>query len=481
MVRGFFAACLVLVLAVACGAEPGPKSTSTPTAIPGAGVSSPVTPQDSFQPASPTPSDIAPVSTGTSESIASPSERGSPTLPHSSGLGASVLTEAELEGMDHPGLRATIADLRRLVEEDLGPVDILRLETVTWPDASLACPEPDMLYAQVLTPGVWLVLVHQGQEYDYRVEGKRAVRCIHSNTGQPLERQPLPGIWTRLASLPTPRSEVAAAKLDGKIYAFGGFGAGATANEEYDIATDTWQTRAPIPRGVDHPAAVTVGGKLYLIGGFDGRWGPVADVWAYDPETDAWTQMAGLSTARGALGAAVVEGKIYAIGGVGRSGNVGTTEVYDPATDTWTGRSPMPTARDHIAVAQFRGNIYVADGRLGSFARNLDANQAYDPRTDTWAELAPLPTARSGNTAAAAADRVFVLGGEATEGTFDTNETYDPSTNTWAAMPPMPTARHGLAAVALNNRVYVLAGGPEVGGSRSSLNEVFILLPGPGP
>ena len=61
------------------------------------------------------------------------------------------------------------------------------------------------------------------------------------------------------------------------------------------------------------------------------------------------------------------------------------------------------------------------------------------------------------------------------------NEAYDPSTNTWAAMPPMPTARHGLGAVARNNRVYVLAGGPDVGGSQSGLNEVFILIPGAGP
>ena len=481
MLRRFIIACLVLGLAVACGTNPGPTSTFTPTTLTPIGLSSPVTPQDSLQPAPPTPSDIAPVSTGTAGPTPSPSGRVIPTPPPPSILGALVLSEAESAGLDNPGLRAAIGDLRRLVGDDLGPVEILRPEAVTWPDASLACPEPDMMYAQVLTVGLWLVLVHQGQEYDYRVEGGRAVRCVQSSTGEPLERQRLHGIWTRLAGLPTPRSEVAAAELNGNIYVFGGFGAGATANEKYDIATDTWQTLAPIPRGVDHPAAVTVAGKLYLIGGFDGRWGPVADVWAYDPKVDTWTQKAVLPTARGALGAAVVDGKIYAIGGVARTGDVGTTEVYDPATDTWTARSPMPTARDHIAVAASQGIIYVAGGRLGSFARNLDANQAYDPETDTWAQLAPLPTARSGNTAAAAAGRVFVLGGEATEGTFDSNEAYDPSTNTWAALPPMPTARHGLAAVALGNRVYVLAGGPEVGGSQSGLNEVFILLPRTGP
>ena len=345
MTRGLIIACVILCLALACGAEPGTTPISTP--VLGTG-----------------PSAKAPVSTGTPESTTSPSGRVSPTRPLVPSLGALFLSEAESRGLDHPGLRAALGDLRRIVGEELGLVEIIRLHAVTWPDAGLACPEPDMFYAQVLTPGVWLVLVHRGQEYDYRVVGERAVRCIQANPGEPLERQPLPGIWTSLASVPTPRGEVAAAELNGKIYVLGGFGAGATANEEYDIATDTWQTRAPIHRGVDHPAAVTVGGKLYLIGGFDGRWGPVADVWAYDPESDTWVQKAGLPTPRGALGAAVVEGKIYAIGGVGASGDLGTTEVYDPATDSWTGLSPMPVARDHIAVAVSQGKIHVAGGRL---------------------------------------------------------------------------------------------------------------------
>ena len=476
MIRGLIIAGLVLGVALACASEPGPTSTSTPPSVPATGISSTATPQDSSRPNLPAPSVIAPVSTNTAGSTASPSPSVSPASPPPpSSPGALVLSVAESLGLADPGLRAAVEDLRGLVGGDPGPVEVLRLEAVTWRDSSLGCPQPEMFYAQVLTAGLWLVLAHQDQEYDYRVVGGRAVRCVQGDTSEPLERQPVRGIWTRLAGLPTPRGEVAAAELNGKIYVLGGFGGGATANEEYDVAAGTWQTRAPIPRGVDHPAAVAVGGKLYLIGGFNGRWGPLADVWAYDPEGDTWTQKAGLPTPRGALGSVVVDGKIYAIGGVSASGDVGTTEVYDPATDSWSARSPMPSVRDHIAVAESQGMIYVAGGRFGSFARNLDANQAYDPRSDTWAELAPLPTPRSGNTAAG---RIFVFGGESTEGTFDANEAYDPGNNTWTAMPPMPTARHGLAAVALNNRVYVLAGGPQVGGSVSSLNEVFILLPG---
>ncbi|MCH8350282.1 MAG: galactose oxidase, partial [Chloroflexi bacterium] len=72
-------------------------------------------------------------------------------------------------------------------------------------------------------------------------------------------------------------------------------------------------------------------------------------------------------------------------------------------------------------------------------------------------------------------------GGEATAGTFDENERYDTATGGWAPAPGLPTARHGHAAVALGQRIYVLAGGPTPGGSQSSQNEVYIVLPREGP
>ena len=177
----------------------------------------------------------------------------------------------------------------------------------------------------------------------------------------------------------------------------GGFGVGATANEEYDPETNTWRRRDPIPEQVNHAAAVALDGKVYLIGGFDNGFRPIDRVWSYEPATDSWTSLARLSSARGALAAAVVDGKIYAIGGRMLLGDVGTTDVYDPATHTWSPLSPMPTPRDHVAVAVVDGVIYVIGGRLETFARNLDANESYDPSTDTWARLAPLPTVRSGD------------------------------------------------------------------------------------
>ena len=384
------------------------------------------------------------------------------------------LSRAEVLGVVEPDLRAALEDMRRRANEDLGSVLVTRADQATWGSAALGCPEPNVTYDQALTPGTWLVLVHRGTVFDYRVADGDAVRCVRESDDRPLMRQPLDGVWSTLAPMPTPRSEVAAAELRSRIYVMGGFGVGATANEEYDPETNTWRRRDPIPEQVNHAAAVALDGKVYLIGGFDNGFRPIDRVWSYEPATDSWTSLARLSSARGALAAAVVDGKIYAIGGRMLLGDVGTTDVYDPATHTWSPLSPMPTPRDHVAVAVVDGVIYVIGGRLETFARNLDANESYDPSTDTWARLAPLPTVRSGIAAGVVGGAIYVFGGEEVAGTFDTAEWYHPGTDEWVLMTPMPTARHGLGAVALGGRVYVLAGGPTPGGSESALNEVYV-------
>ncbi len=384
------------------------------------------------------------------------------------------LSRAEVLGVVEPDLRAALEDMRRRANEDLGSVLVTRADRATWGSAALGCPEPNVTYDQALTPGTWLVLVHGGTVFDYRIADDGAVRCVRESDDRPLMRQPMDGVWSTLAPMPTPRSEVAAADLGGKLYVMGGFGVGATANEEYDPETNTWSRRAPIPEQVNHAAAVALDGKVYLIGGFDNGFRPIDSVWSYEPATDGWTSLARLSSPRGALAAAVVDGKIYAIGGRMLLGDVGTTDVYDLATDTWSPLSPMPTPRDHVAVAVLDGVIYVIGGRLETFVRNLDANESYDPSTDTWTGLTPLPTARSGIAAAVAAGGINVFGGEEVAGTFDYNEWYHPGTDEWVLMTPMPTARHGLGAVALGGRVYVLAGGATPGGSESTLNEVYV-------
>ena len=56
---------------------------------------------------------------------------------------------------------------------------LVALEPVDWPNTSLGCPEPDMLYAQVITPGFRLVFEYEGQQYEYHTDqdGSTVVEC----------------------------------------------------------------------------------------------------------------------------------------------------------------------------------------------------------------------------------------------------------------------------------------------------------------
>jgi N-acetylneuraminic acid mutarotase len=297
------------------------------------------------------------------------------------------------------------------------------------------------------------------------------------------------GTWRTAAPLPTKRTEVAAAAVDGKIYVVGGFetpGLGNMMNfaitpsvEMYDTATDRWTSKAPVPVGLHHVGIGVVDRRLYVIGGYTksglSAWNPVATVYVYDPATDRWTERAPMLTARGALSVTEHEGKLYAIGGYDRKGNNAQVEVYDPLRNVWTTAASLPTPRDHLATATVAGKIYAIGGRIdGDYSRNLAVVERYDPATDRWRRVADLPTARSGITAAVVEGKIYVFGGEGAAGTFNENEAYDPARDIWQRLTPMPTARHGLGSAVVQGRIYMISGGPSPGGSFSDLNEVFI-------
>jgi N-acetylneuraminic acid mutarotase len=134
----------------------------------------------------------------------------------------------------------------------------------------------------------------------------------------------------------------------------------------------------------------------------------------------------------------------------------------------------LPTGRDHHASAVVGDNIYVIGGRInGSYVMNLGVVEEYAPGTDAWRTRAPIPTHRSGIGAATLSRRIYVVGGEAPEGTFPQVEIFDPASNRWNRAPDLPTPRHGLGVVAFQGRLYALAGGPTPGGSASAVVEIL--------
>lgn len=68
-----------------------------------------------------------------------------------------------------------IADLATRLGVDPATIEVVSVEEVDWPDASIGCPQPGMSYAQVIVNGTKIVLRHDGVDYEYHQGGTREV------------------------------------------------------------------------------------------------------------------------------------------------------------------------------------------------------------------------------------------------------------------------------------------------------------------
>ena len=273
--------------------------------------------------------------------------------------------------------------------------------------------------------------------------------------------------WSTKAGMPTGRQSLAAATVNNRVYAIGGW-PGMAANEEYDPATNTWTVKANMLTGRLYFAAVAVNNKIYAIGGCDSNGSSLGTNEEYDPVTNTWTAKANMPTARVGLAGAAVNNRIYAIGG----DDLGTNEEYDPAANTWTLKAPMSTARGFLAAAVVHNKIY-AIGGMDNHGYYSGTNEEYDPVTNTWTARRDMPAARSVLAAAAVNSRIYAIGGIYGDQGLRTTEEYDPSTDTWTPRSALPTARDYLAAAAANNRIYAVGGHNGSLGYYTRTNEEF--------
>ena len=66
-------------------------------------------------------------------------------------------------------------DLTQRLSLAPGAIQLVSVEAVEWSDASLGCPQPGMMYAQVITPGYLLVMEAGGEQYTYHTDMDRFV------------------------------------------------------------------------------------------------------------------------------------------------------------------------------------------------------------------------------------------------------------------------------------------------------------------
>lgn len=151
----------------ACGSDDAPSGTEPPT-------TADVGPSTTTDPAPTTVADDAPGSTAPGPSVPgsiAPSDTAvDPTLgPTAQGLVAIALQ-----------------DLQERFDVSSDDVTVVTVEEVTWRDASLGCPQKDMQYQQVLTPGTRIVLTDGDRTFNYHAgAGRDPFYCARPETPAP--------------------------------------------------------------------------------------------------------------------------------------------------------------------------------------------------------------------------------------------------------------------------------------------------------
>src|SRR6188472_3973075 len=127
--------------------------------------------------------------------------------------------------------------------------------------------------------------------------------------------------WERVASMSQRRSYLAAAKVDGDIYAAGGMvgqtGRPLATFSRYDPTADEWTTLGPLPVPTRAAAAAALGDTIYVVGGTTPD-GNTAAVWAWDGR--AWRARAPLPRAVFNHAAVALDGRLYVLGGYADGG-----------------------------------------------------------------------------------------------------------------------------------------------------------------
>ena len=104
-----------------------------------------------------------------------PTETGLPPTPLDNPKEATV-TEEPVEATSYdpalePLVTKAVQDLSQRLGIDVDQIKVTSAEMVVWPDASLGCPQPDMVYTQVPVDGTLILLSVAGKVYEYHGGG----------------------------------------------------------------------------------------------------------------------------------------------------------------------------------------------------------------------------------------------------------------------------------------------------------------------
>jgi hypothetical protein len=105
------------------------------------------------------------------------------SLPTATAIAAAAVSPAPSSAVSSPGPDAAAQAARDAALRDASThlgvnasdLRVERIEPRQWPDASLGCPRPGVLYAQVVTPGYLLVISGGSKTLEYHTDERGRV------------------------------------------------------------------------------------------------------------------------------------------------------------------------------------------------------------------------------------------------------------------------------------------------------------------
>ncbi|HET6604542.1 MAG TPA: hypothetical protein VFG21_10090 [Xanthomonadaceae bacterium] len=301
-------------------------------------------------------------------------------------------------------------------------------------------------------------------------EGARLTRLASSACIDQVPTDPESTAWAELAAMPAPpQSEHAAAVLDGRLYALGGFG-DERGFKRYDRAANAWSELPDLPAGRDHLAAFAVDGGIYMVGGAPNGGGDQSrSAYRYDVTGASWEPVDELGFMYGSH-AAVVNGRAY----IGNTD--GSLQEFDPRARRVRRIAGLgDTLRDHSQVVAFLGEVWMLGGRTPE----TNSVAIYDPVGERWRSGPAFARPRAGFAAAVVGERIMIGGGELVSGRAaelePTVEIYTAGAERWRFGPNLPVAVHGVPGAALDGRFVVVSGSALAGQEAGATGRVFEL------
>jgi len=270
-----------------------------------------------------------------------------------------------------------------------------------------------------------------------------------------------------VASLPSARTRIGSAVVNGKIYCLGGEETdGTLLNEalEYDPGLDLWNPLSAMNSARLRAEGAVAFGRIYVCGGFSHDpvegYGASKTVESYDPEDPSagWRDEGAMTFGRFCNPVAAVNNRIYLFGGYDGLTPPLDNEIeymnvleFQPANEVQ--KTAMPAPQHGGAVATVNGKVYLFGGneRTALTDRVLE----YDPMTDTYTDMDSYPAGPVGELSAVAIGaKAHLFGGNLGSDTTQASFAFDPTQpagSQWTALADMPLGLYGAAAAAYND------------------------------